>query len=65
MIPGTWAAVIKLLFKIAHSQIYLISESHDNDLQLGMLLTECTAVVLSVRTFTCVTLILPHKLCKL
>ena len=59
-----WAAVIKLFRIVAHSQIFLTSKSHSNDLQLPILLTECAAVVLSVRTFKCVFLMLLHKLCK-
>ena len=47
MILVVWAAIMKLFLIIVQSQIFLTSESHNNDLQLPMLLTECTAVVLS------------------
>ena len=55
---------MKLFLIIAQPQIFSTSESHDNDLQLPILLTECTAVVLSVTIFKCVFLILLHKLYK-
>ena len=54
MIPGMWTVVMKLFLIVAQSQIFLPSDSHDNDLKLSILLTQCTAVALSVRTVKCV-----------
>ena len=61
MIPGMWAAVMKLFPVTDQPLIFPTSESHDNDLQLPILLTECTVVV---RTFKCVSLTSPHKFYK-
>ena len=62
MISGVWRAVMKLILIIAQTHFFLTSDSRDNDLQLHILLKECPAVVSSIRT--CVSLTLPHKLCK-
>lgn len=51
MMPGMRAVVINFFLIIAKSQFPLTSESHDSDLQLPMLLTECTAVETSFRNF--------------
>ena len=68
MIPGMWVTIMKLFLVIAQPQIFLLYESHDNDLHLPVLLTECTAVILPVRTFKYVSLTLPQtmqaKVCR-